>query len=86
MTLVDGTFSLFLNYCTYYVEIMGGIILEGGELACEHRIYEPMSLEVYIIDSFYGYKCLCYRYSCYKLFPFYSIPICYRYICINTFK
>jgi len=55
-------------------------------LACEHRIYEPMNLGVYIIDTLYGYKCI-------KNMSLISIPsyvidtfhvivcLCYRYIC-----
>jgi len=37
-----------------------------GMLVCEHRIYELMSVGIYIIDPFYNYRCLCYRYILYK--------------------
>jgi len=49
-----------------------------GVLPCEHRIYEPKSLKVSILGTFYGYRCLCYRYPCYRLFPsvsYYNIPM-----------
>jgi len=41
-----------------------------GAQACEYKIYEPRSLGVYIIQTFYG---ICYRYLCYRLFLYYGV-------------